>query len=46
MGGLIGVVLGIGLILLTKLLIPYLGASGFLSSFDPVLSASPIAWLS
>jgi putative ABC transport system permease protein len=43
LGGLIGVLLGVGLILLTKLLIPTLGASGFLSSFDPVLSAGPIA---
>jgi putative ABC transport system permease protein len=43
LGGLIGVVLGVGLILLTKLLIPYLGTTGFLSSFDPVLAASPIA---
>jgi putative ABC transport system permease protein len=43
LGGLIGVVLGVGLILLTKLLIPYAGTSGFLSSFDPVLSAPPIA---
>jgi putative ABC transport system permease protein len=42
LGGLIGVALGVGLILATKLLIPLLGASGFLSSFDPVLSASPI----
>jgi putative ABC transport system permease protein len=43
LGGLIGVVLGVGLILLTKLIIPYLGTTGFLSSFDPVLAASPIA---
>jgi putative ABC transport system permease protein len=43
LGGLIGVVLGVALILLTKLLIPYLGTTGFLSSFDPVLAASPIA---
>jgi putative ABC transport system permease protein len=43
LGGLIGVVLGVSLILLTKLLIPYLGTTGFLSSFDPVLAASPIA---
>jgi putative ABC transport system permease protein len=43
LGGLIGVVFGVGLILLTKLLIPYLGASGFLSSFDPVLAFSPVA---
>jgi putative ABC transport system permease protein len=43
LGGLIGVILGVGLILLTKLLIPYLGTTGFLSSFDPVLAASPIA---
>jgi putative ABC transport system permease protein len=43
LGGLIGVLIGVGLILLTKLLIPTLGATGFLSSFDPVLSAWPIA---
>jgi len=33
---------GVGLIVLTKLLVPLLGPSGFLSSFDPVLAASPI----
>ena len=43
MGGLIGVILGVGLILVTKLLIPLLGAKGFLSSFSPVLAAAPIA---
>jgi putative ABC transport system permease protein len=43
LGGLVGVALGIGLILLTKLFIPLLGAKGFLSSFDPVLSGSPVA---
>jgi putative ABC transport system permease protein len=43
LGGLIGVLIGVGLILLTKLLIPTLGATGFLSSFEPVLSAWPIA---
>ncbi|MDT7686850.1 MAG: putative transport system permease protein [Pseudonocardiales bacterium] len=43
LGGLIGVVIGVGLILVTKLLIPLLGTTGFLSSFSPVLSASPIA---
>ena len=42
LGGLIGVVGGVGLIVLTKLLVPLLGASGFLSSFDPVLAAPPI----
>jgi putative ABC transport system permease protein len=42
-GGLLGVVMGIGLILVTKLLVPLLGAKGFLSSFDPVLSAPPVA---
>jgi putative ABC transport system permease protein len=42
-GGLLGVFLGTGLILTTKLLIPYLGTTGFLSSFDPVLSTPPIA---
>ena len=41
-GGLLGVSLGIGLIILTKLLIPLLGATGFLSTFNPVLSAGPI----
>ena len=43
LGGLIGVAIGVGLIVATKLLIPLLGASGFLSSFNPVLSAAPIA---
>ena len=43
LGGLIGVIIGVGLIVATKLLIPLLGASGFLSSFSPVLSAAPIA---
>ena len=43
LGGLLGVVLGIGLILITKLLIPMLGAKGFLSTFNPVLSAPPVA---
>jgi putative ABC transport system permease protein len=43
LGGLIGVVIGVGLILVTKLLLPLLGTTGFLSSFSPVLSASPIA---
>jgi putative ABC transport system permease protein len=42
-GGLIGVILGVGLILLTKLLVPLLGAKGFLSSFSPVLAPAPIA---
>jgi len=42
LGGLIGATIGVGLILLTKLLIPLLGASGFLSSFSPVLSAPPV----
>jgi putative ABC transport system permease protein len=42
-GGLLGVLMGIGLILITKVLIPMLGAKGFLSTFDPVLSAPPIA---
>jgi putative ABC transport system permease protein len=42
-GGLLGVILGTGLILTTKLLIPYLGTTGFLSTFDPVLSTPPIA---
>jgi putative ABC transport system permease protein len=43
LGGLIGVALGVGLILATKLLIPLLGARGFLSTFSPVLSVPPIA---
>jgi putative ABC transport system permease protein len=43
LGGLVGVLLGIGLIFTTKLLIPLLGAKGFLSTFDPVLSAPPVA---
>jgi putative ABC transport system permease protein len=42
LGGLIGVVGGVGLIVVTKLLVPLLGTSGFLSSFDPVLAAPPI----
>jgi putative ABC transport system permease protein len=42
LGGLIGVTSGVGLIVATKVLIPYLGASGFLSSFSPVLSGPPI----
>jgi putative ABC transport system permease protein len=42
LGGLLGVLFGVGLILLTKLLLPLLGTSGFLSSFDPVLTAGPI----
>jgi putative ABC transport system permease protein len=36
------VVSGVGLIVVTKLLVPLLGTSGFLSSFDPVLAAPPI----
>jgi len=43
LGGLVGVVIGIGLILTTKLVIPLLDTSGFLSSFSPVLSALPVA---
>jgi putative ABC transport system permease protein len=43
LGGLVGVTLGIGLILTTKVLIPMLGTKGFLSTFDPVLSAPPVA---
>jgi putative ABC transport system permease protein len=44
LGGLLGVVVGVGLILVTKVLIPLIGTSGsgFLSSFDPVLSLPPI----
>jgi len=42
-GGFIGVVLGVGLILTTKVLLPLLPTSGFLSAFDPVLSTGPIA---
>jgi len=42
LGGLVGVASGVGLIVVTKLLVPLLGASGFLSSFDPVLAAAPI----
>jgi putative ABC transport system permease protein len=41
-GGLIGVMLGVGLILVTKLVVPSLGATGFLRSFNPVLSPVPI----
>jgi putative ABC transport system permease protein len=45
LGGLIGVALGVGLILVTKAIIPLIGTagSGFLSSFDPVLSMPPVA---
>jgi putative ABC transport system permease protein len=42
LGGLIGVVLGVGLILTTKLVLPLLGTSGFLSSFNPVLAPAPV----
>ncbi|HEX4246651.1 MAG TPA: ABC transporter permease [Pseudonocardia sp.] len=42
LGGLIGVVIGVGLILTTKVLIPLAGATGFLSSFSPVLAGAPI----
>jgi putative ABC transport system permease protein len=42
LGGLIGVVFGVGLTLLTRLLIPMLGANGFLGSFTPVLSLAPV----
>jgi hypothetical protein len=42
LGGLVGVVSGVGLIVLTKLLVPLLGPSGFLRSFDPVPAAPPI----
>jgi putative ABC transport system permease protein len=43
LGGLCGVTLGVGLIVASKVLIPMLGATGFLSTFDPVLSLSPVA---
>ncbi|HEX4249690.1 MAG TPA: ABC transporter permease [Pseudonocardia sp.] len=43
LGGLMGAVLGVGLILSTKLVIPLMSAKGFLSTFDPVLSAPPVA---
>jgi putative ABC transport system permease protein len=43
LGGLVGVGLGIGMIFTTKMLIPLLGAKGFLSTFDPVLSGPPVA---
>jgi putative ABC transport system permease protein len=42
-GGLLGVVLGVGMILAAKLLIPLFPATGFLSTFDPVLSSPPVA---
>jgi len=42
-GGLLGVMLGVGLILTTKLLIPMMSTKGFLSTFDPVLSGPPVA---
>jgi len=42
-GGLVGVTLGVCLIVAARLTIPLLGASGFLSSFSPTLTAPPIA---
>jgi putative ABC transport system permease protein len=42
LGGLLGVVLGVVLIVASKAAVPLLGTSGFLSSFDPVLSAPPV----
>jgi putative ABC transport system permease protein len=42
LGGLLGVGLGVGLIVASKAVVPLLGTSGFLSSFDPVLSTPPI----
>ncbi|WP_028935908.1 ABC transporter permease [Pseudonocardia spinosispora] len=42
-GGMIGVGFGVGLIMLTKALLPLLPKTGFLSSFDPVLAVAPIA---
>ncbi|GAA5156204.1 hypothetical protein GCM10023321_31500 [Pseudonocardia eucalypti] len=44
LGGLLGVGLGVGMILLTERLVPLLGTQGFLSSFDPVLSATPVVF--
>jgi len=43
MGGLIGVAISVGLIVLAKALLANSGGVGFLSSFDPVLSLTPIA---
>jgi putative ABC transport system permease protein len=43
LGGLLGVAVGVSLIVTSKILIPMLGATGFLSTFDPVLSSPPIA---
>jgi putative ABC transport system permease protein len=44
LGGLLGAGLGVGMILLTKVLIPLLGSTkGFLATFSPVLSAPPVA---
>jgi putative ABC transport system permease protein len=44
LGGLLGAALGVGMILLTKVLIPLLGSTrGFLATFSPVLSAPPVA---
>ena len=43
LGGLIGVTLGVGLIVASKVLVPLLGTTGFLSTFSPVLSAPPVA---
>jgi putative ABC transport system permease protein len=42
-GGLVGVGLGVGLIVVARFAIPLLGATGFLSSFSPVLTGPPIA---
>jgi putative ABC transport system permease protein len=42
-GGALGAMLGVGLIMTTKVVIPTLSTTGFLSTFDPVLSAPPVA---
>ena len=41
-GGALGAVLGVGLITTTKVVIPTLSTTGFLSTFDPVLSVPPV----
>jgi putative ABC transport system permease protein len=43
LGGLLGVMFGVGMIFMVKLLIPLFGANGFLSTFNPILSVTPIA---
>jgi putative ABC transport system permease protein len=41
-GGLLGVLGGVGLIVITKVLVPLLGSNGFMSTFDPAISPPTI----